>query len=701
MRALFVGVASALWLSGGAAWAIHPSNNPTAVGEIGPLIPFHKDAIHAGLAATGDGDLKICFFMRPSEYAGHHLVDDTHITQLFNQGVPLTEAMKPEFEALVYGSGFESDVNPGFFGYTYSTRTHGLDRSVATRIKADIGLDNGLCLDLGDPDAFKNNGKFDVAALNASDAALNKHAFSNAGDTGGLNYNIFCSGNVALADGRWLFIGGHDKTGPAGIAKLLLFDPETQTWADRGLPPVKEDFLDDPEGLTPFHANPLDEDNTDPPHPSDMKYQRWYPTGVVLPDGRVLILSGTDVDTRLGRSRTTCTSRTTHANCSKVRQATPEVYDPVSDTTIALENARKLFNMYTHAYVVKTGKGENDWKVAVTGEVDEDFLAEDGLPPLENMNTYDPWTYNGNTYYLDVLGALNDPKLDKPAEKHWKFVDTAEIAHNSGAGAQLWVLDDKGEAISQTVVLFGGGCGRTGGLPVECDRQTVEMIDFQAKKPQWERQEDIIKVATGNNATPLPDGKVLIAGGSTGRGPWNNTFELQLFDPASGTITPMVHGALPRHDHSTIALLPDGSVAIMGGNRTDVANNPSLDSSPVGVDIGVPATEIYKPPYFFNGPPPVIEAAPDDISYGNSFDIEVSGGSGDIGSVVIIRMGPVSHNWDWGNRYVKLHFEEEDDMLHVTAPAGPALAIPGDYLLFVVSDQGVPGEAKVVHVDGA
>ncbi len=61
IRALFVGVATTLCLSGGAAWAIHPSNNPTAVGEIGPLIPFHKDAIHAGLAATGDGDLKICF----------------------------------------------------------------------------------------------------------------------------------------------------------------------------------------------------------------------------------------------------------------------------------------------------------------------------------------------------------------------------------------------------------------------------------------------------------------------------------------------------------------------------------------------------------------------------------------------------------------------------------------------------------------
>lgn len=639
--------------------------------------------------------------MRPSEYAGHHVVDDTHVTQLFNQGMPLTEALKPEFEQLVYGRAFQSTVNPGLFGYRYSTGPHGLERSVATRIKADLGLDNGLCLDLGHPDAFKNNGKFDVAALNAADFALNKHAFSNAGDTGGLNYNIFCSGNVALADGRWLFIGGHDKTGPGGIAKLSIFDPESQTWADRGLPPVKEDFLDDPEGLTPFHANPLDENNTDPLHPSDMKYQRWYPSGVVLPDGRVLILSGTDVDTSLGRAgfgfNCTLGGRTSAAVCSKVRIATPEVYDPVLDTTIALENARKLFNMYTHAYVVKTGKGENDWKVAVTGEVNADFLDEDGLIPLEVVSgSYDPWTYTGKTYYLDVLAALNDPKRDKPAEKHWKAADTAEIAHDSGAGAQLWELDDKGEAISQMVTLFGGGCGRTRDTGIDCDRATVETIDFQDKKPEWQRQDDLIREATQNNATPLPDGTVLIAGGSRGRGPWFNTFELQLFDPASGTITPLVHSALARHDHSTIALLQDGSVAIMGGNRTDVANDHLT-----GLDVGVPAAQIYQPAYFFNGPPPVIEAAPDDISYGNSFDIEVSGGSGDIGSVVIIRIGPVSHSLDWGNRYVKLHFEEEDDMLHVTAPAGPALAIPGDYLLFVVSDQGVPGEAKVVHVDGA
>jgi len=81
-----------LWLGGGTASASHTSTDPAVVGELGPLIPFHKDAIHAGLGWTdGKGDWdgwydkegkghkkkrpKICFWMRPSEYQGIHLVD--------------------------------------------------------------------------------------------------------------------------------------------------------------------------------------------------------------------------------------------------------------------------------------------------------------------------------------------------------------------------------------------------------------------------------------------------------------------------------------------------------------------------------------------------------------------------------------------------------------------------------------------------
>ena len=59
-----------------------------------------------------------------------------------------------------------------------------------------------------------------------------------------------------------------------------------------------------------------------------------------------------------------------------MRQTVPEIYDPEDDRTIALENAQKLQPMYARSYVVQTGRGRHDWKVASVGEADPDFLPD-------------------------------------------------------------------------------------------------------------------------------------------------------------------------------------------------------------------------------------------------------------------------------------------------------------------------------------
>ena len=71
-----------------------------------------------------------------------------------------------------------------------------------------------------------------------------------------------------------------------------------------------------------------------------------------------------------------------------------------------------------------------------------------------------------------------------------------------------------------------------------------------------------------------------------------------------------------------------------------------------------------------------------------------------IESAVIIRTGPITHNWAWGNRYVKLAFDTKKggEKLRVHAPTVPAQAIAGDYMLFVVDEKGVPSEAKHVRL---
>ena len=86
------------------------------------------------------------------------------------------------------------------------------------------------------------------------------------------------------------------------------------------------------------------------------------------------------------------------------------------------------------------------------------------------------------------------------------------------------------------------------------------------------------------NAALLPDGKVLVTGGTSGAG-FNNAdtpvFPAEMWDPATETWTTMASAQIPRLYHSAALLLPDGRVLTTGGN---------------GIQ-----DEVYQPPYLFTG----------------------------------------------------------------------------------------------------
>jgi hypothetical protein len=267
-----------------------------------------------------------------------------------------------------------------------------------------------------------------------------------------------------------------------------------------------------------------------------------------------------------------------------------------------------------------------------------------------------------------------DPLRDERAENHWQFIDSSSHGHDSGAALRMVTINADG-TWSQKIFIFGGS--NDGGPSIA----TVEMIDFD----QWQTLNALSQATTQNNAVPLPDGKILVAGG-------RNSFHYQMFDPATGTIEDLISSPVPRHDHSTPLLTPNGGVWVMGGNRTDLL-------APAQEDLSVPVLEFYQPPYFFTGPRPVIEKAPHTVKYGKTFKLDVAAGSPEIGSVTMLRTGPITHNWTWGNQYVSLPFtRDKNGKLRVTAPPLPGLAIPGDYLLFVVSESGVPSEGKHVRL---
>jgi hypothetical protein len=124
-------------------------------------------------------------------------------------------------------------------------------------------------------------------------------------------------------------------------------------------------------------------------------------------------------------------------------------------------------------------------------------------------------------------------------------------------------------------------------------------------------------------------------------------------------------------------------------------------------DLGVPNGQIYRPPYLFApdgglADRPVILDVPEEISYRGNFDITVEGDSDEIRSVVMLRSDHNTHSLTAGDRYVKLAFREkgagQGGELRVIEPRGPAQAIPGIYMLFVIDKAGVPSMAKRVYL---
>src|SRR5207247_3587222 len=95
---------------------------------------------------------------------------------------------------------------------------------------------------------------------------------------------------------------------------------------------------------------------------------------------------------------------------------------------------------------------------------------------------------------------------------------------------------------------------------------TAEVIDLNSASPAWTHTGSMV---TGgrklHNATLLPDGKVLVSGGSRGTEDPNTLPSVpapvcEMWDPASGTWATMASQSKIRAYHSTAVLLPDGRV---------------------------------------------------------------------------------------------------------------------------------------------
>ncbi len=145
--------------------------------------------------------------------------------------------------------------------------------------------------------------------------------------------------------------------------------------------------------------------------------------------------------------------------------------------------------------------------------------------------------------------------------------------------------------------------------------------------------------------------------------------------------------------HSTDLFLPDGRVLLAAGEYWETDRTWDY--------------EIFKPPYLLTGNPrPTINNILPSSSFHYFNDdpqeytvtFTLTGGA-TVQKVVLMKPCSITHHSDFDQRYVKLNITSSSfNSVKFHAPATRALAPPGYYMLFLVTNQGTPSVAKWVHL---
>jgi FtsP/CotA-like multicopper oxidase with cupredoxin domain len=234
-------------------------------------------------------------------------------------------------------------------------------------------------------------------------------------------------------------------------------------------------------------------------------------------------------------------------------------------------------------------------------------------------------------------------------------------------------------AQDQKAMILGGG---------DPAIKAAHVIDLNATPKKYVATGSLHEARMHVNAVILPDRTVVATGGSgAGEDPTAAALHAEIYHPGSGNWTLGAKASVPRLYHSVALLLPDARVITAGSNPHRRDDELRL--------------ELYHPPYLFKGPQPFIESAPQQVSYGETFEIHTPQAR-DIRWAQLIRPMATTHSVDTEQRLVDLPIAERTFCrLRVRVLRESNIAPPGWYMLFITDRNGVPSRATWVHLPPA
>lgn len=364
-----------------------------------------------------------------------------------------------------------------------------------------------------------------------------------------------------------------------------------------------------------------------------------YGAGVVqLPDGKLLILGGRGVD---GALLSSC-----------------ELLDPEVGETVAAAPLPAAYG-FTPAVPLPTGQALCTWEVP---------------------RVYDP----ARDEWRPVAPFLQPDRAD---------LEPCPTGHTPPPGE----APHTGDLPDHLLAMLADG--RVAAVGV---RRTANAVDLSAaelyslRSDGWAPGGSPRTVRSQPQVLPLPDGRLLVAGGreeapDTAEDPdaWCQVPRTDLFDPESMSWRRVADMSSARGFRGVSVLLPDGRVLTAGGSGQPLLEAPS---------DGTGTVEVFTPPAFFRGVRPVIDSlSTATLLRGKTFSVGVSQAQA-VTDLVLISAGARTRWSDGGTqRVLRLHFRQRGAVLRASLPKSSRELPAGLYLLFAL-DGDIPSEGRLVTV---
>jgi hypothetical protein len=451
---------------------------------------------------------------------------------------------------------------------------------------------------------------------------------------------------TGLPDNVDLFCAGHAQLADGRI----LAAGGTRKWGGGGIHPpghfigIRDAYLFDPSDEQWHVTGKLVTQRANEVGPGldiEKTGGKWYPTLVTLPDGRVLAVSGhPEVDD----------SR--HNNNSL------ELYDPSTGAWSIVGSAD-----YSNIDTVDARRYEYPrLHVLPDGAVIS-------MSPMANRRLEKWHPYTDATDWDDVIAPPPEAIYD-----NWFAQDTTSIM------LPLSYSDEYRARIMQV----------GGSMPYILDTDNVAAGWIPVPRAMFDHPSpgDMNPVRENADSIILPTGEVFIEGGlKNGSNDATGVRAPETYNPVSGTWRVLPASPIVRGYHSTALLMPSGAVWVAGSNFNA---SPGLANRELRI-------EIFEPWYFCGRRPTITDAAP-KACHGDKLEIRTPDAA-DIKSVVVVRCGTVTHNFNSDQRHITLEFtREKGDVILAEVPPEPNVVIVGYYLLFVIDSTGRPSTGRFVQI---